>query len=618
MADLVIFDVYADRSGPATLGGRILLSDDQHWCRLPIRQPPNAWGDSGLPMLGSWCKFDESMGLTPLPSKTGLSLQEMVPTQAVRVGPVQIGSNQQNRQALSLSGFFPAVQGKQGKGRNGGDNTGLTFRIIQQSPLAGMSYDGKLQIACGTALQEMSSKKLNDKVWELFTWSNAGLFGLFIASYVLKKPTALFSVCRAALGRVLAWAMILDYCSRFGEVFDAVDRAETVDQLKQAGMRLADILLSLSRDAGLVALSELVRAFLGQKGKPVGKRGSQTTMNRTLVSSDPPPPSCEDWRTLFHDNCDLADFCLKQAKIYFDQGLFDDYALALQKAFEFRVQAHLMRVFIVETIHHVEVMKRLGELVTPLGGRIKGIMNNPITPRALKLKAIQMEVENWTAPEGYRMTPVESAQVGERFLKDGTGGRFDWSRHDCDLTDLSKFRGVIADGMKNPIKIPRGWSIDELDAAARDVTNPRTHRPFTDAELKDMFGDEYRRLQQMFGSQRALFEGTIKSKRSIDMHNLHPAATHHHPETADQLMENAHDFDHACSQDRSYRPQPLAANEIMSFAGDRLPWVKIGLASLAKLGRTYNVVDPVTAVSTVMLHNYGQAEMLQEMGVGSR
>jgi hypothetical protein len=316
---------------------------------------------------------------------------------------------------------------------------------------------------------------------------------------------------------------------------------------------------------------------------------------------------------MYQDNIDLANFCLTQAKAFLEQGLYDDYALALRKAFEFRIQAHLMRVFIVETIHHVEVMKRLGELVTPLGGRIKGILDNPLTPRALKVKAIQMEVENWSGPEGYRLTPAESAQVAEKFLKDGTQGRYDWSRHDCDVTDYSKFRGFIADGMKNPVKVPRDWTIEDLEEAA-EGTNPKTHRPFTDDELKSVFGDEYNRLLQMYGSARGVFQAMGQSKMSIDTHNT--KATHHMPRTADDYMENAHDSDHACEQNRQYRPEPLTPGQILSFAdGVKLPWVKIGLASLAKLSRSYNTVDPVRAVTTQMLQNYGQTEMLHEMGI---
>ena len=123
MSELVVFDVYLDWNGPATNAARILLWDDQHWKRLPVRQPPNIWGDDSIPLLGDWCKFDESMGLTAKPAKSGLSLNQMVPTAATRIGPLTIGGNQQNREMLSAFNFFPAQPVKQGRGRNAATRT---------------------------------------------------------------------------------------------------------------------------------------------------------------------------------------------------------------------------------------------------------------------------------------------------------------------------------------------------------------------------------------------------------------------------------------------------------------------------------------------------------------
>ena len=602
---MIIFDVWDDKDFRL---GRVLLREDGHWQRMPISKGPRVYGNVELlPLLGTWTKFNEELMPGVHPVDTGLILTDSESKVATNV----------------FYGFFPAKKNRSGMGRHGVKPVRLKFQIAQESPIANLSPEDKIVLAMSTAYMSFNWQGVEEKVKEIFLPPGVFLFAAFAALNIVKHPTRHFYLVKVAIAKFGFWYQIFDFCQRLGTFFDQVNQAESLGKLRAAGLEFADILHGLARDLGLAAVTALYEAYTGKKGVPQEPEQIKVPTARTKIkSTDPKPPEgCQHWQSAYKEWISKTEELLGQATEHLKKGDVKSYEDAMARAAQMRMQAHLLQTFIIETVHHIESMARLADPATKLMKNLLAAARKGSFKVALaEMKQVMKQHCRESGTE-IKLTELEMETVAERVHKEAANaeefGRYDWSQHDCDICKIGKFNAVVAEAMKKPLKIPRDWTMDDFELAAQGI-NPKTKKPFSDKEIKELFASDYQHLMNLYRDHTKMLEMMRDTFKGIDDHRQ---SAHHRPKNIHELMENGHDTGQAMLQWRGYRNKALEWWEALRLLYKDVPhhekmgWVKLGMASALKLQKTFDVVDPVRTVGPTLLQKYGQTEMLKNMNV---
>jgi hypothetical protein len=631
----VEFDLngYSD-AGVGIIAVRIHLEDDMSWSAVGGSEALKK--EYHFPAGGSW----HVVQATPLPKNVGLT--------SIFRGTLVLNVPNLVGVGIFLGEFFPAQVGKSGRGTATGGQGGafpttkVTWRITLAEDFIGDDFSKKFSTAV-----ELAKGKFVSKLGPAFY--NAlkdPIFLALLAANFVKKPGNWLKLLKNVGGKVLALWTMVQLAYQFNGILMDIDAAQTKAQLAACGDALAEFFAGLAAQIPLQLLLEGVRKW--RDAEPVPESKDRTPEK---PAAEPPPANYRSWRDGIRGLEAEADKLVQAA----DPSKPAQYIYKLERAAGLRMQIAWWRLFVIETAHHIEWLRKAGPEVQKMAAKVREIVNEGGSTRAypVALKWLRSEMRNAGIPwEGANMNAwMELIRALD------ICGDIDWSAHDTESWLTNKFNEIVSGGLKNPFnfrempglkEFTKGWTEEQYRDAASGYDPRAGHKGqrITSKTVIEIFGNTLGpKFLEAFGRPGEVFNGVFDAEKGYKQHTTsegsRQAPDHHQPSGGmKKLPKDAHpygttkwgftnwpdnarfsrgmlergaDVAHAMLQLRFYRvfieKKPFTFDAVaQEFKND--PYVLFGLLIFKKFSLN-DVMDPGN-VSPETLKAFGMGDLILE------